>query len=153
MERVRPLRAWRRRERRGDDAEHFAGRQTRDCEAGYYLASVLVLQRKWTEGAQRFSDVVPCYVSAESTAARRIDEINASDLPPDRKARLVAAKQKGIAALQSQQARAAYNGAVAYANLGDKEKARPLAERAAQHPDMADLAQKLLARLDPGLER
>jgi tetratricopeptide (TPR) repeat protein len=133
--------------------EHFAGRQTRDCDTGYYLASVLVMQRKWPEGAQRFSQALPCYVEDEQAARRKIEEINAADLPDERKVRLVTAKQKGITALQSQQARAAYNGAVAYANLGDKEKARPLAERAAQHPDMADLAQKLLARLQSGLER
>jgi len=126
---------------------HFAGRQTRDCETGYYLASVLVMQSKWPEGAQRFGEAVPCYVEDEQAAHRRIAEIEAADLPAERKVRLVAAKQRGIAALQSQQARAAYNGAVAYANLGDKEKARALAARAAQHPDMADLAQKLLARL------
>jgi len=133
--------------------EHFAGRQTRDCDTNYLLASVLVMQKKWPEGGQRFSQVVPCFVDDEQAMRRKIEEINASDLPAERKVRLVAAKEKGIAALQAQQARAAYNGAVAYANLGDKEKARPLAERAALHPDMAELAQKLLARLTPGLER
>ena len=130
--------------------EHFSGRMAKDCESGYLLASVLVMQKKWSEGGQRFSESVPCYTSSEQAARRKIDEINASDLPGDRKARLVAAKEKVITALQSLQARAAYNGAVAYANLGDKEKARPLAERAAQHPDMADSARKLLARLQPG---
>jgi tetratricopeptide (TPR) repeat protein len=133
--------------------EHFAGRQTRDCETNYLLASVVVMQRKWPEGGQMFSQVVPCFVEDEQATRRKIDEINAADLPAERKVRLVAAKQKAIGALQSQQARAAYNGAVAYANLGDKEKARPLAERAAQHPDLADLAQKLLARLQSGGER
>jgi tetratricopeptide (TPR) repeat protein len=130
--------------------EHFAGRQTRDCDTGYLLASVLVMQRKWPEGGLQFGQAVPCFVEDEQAMRRKIDEINAADLPAERKVRLVAAKQKGIAALQSQQARAAYNAAVAYANLGDKEKARPLAERAAQHPDMAELARKLLARLQPG---
>jgi hypothetical protein len=96
---------------------------------------------------------VACLVEDEQAFRRKIEEINAADLPEERKIRLVAAKQKGIAALQSQQARAAYNRAVAYANLGDKEKARPLAERAAQHPDMAELAQKLLVRLQAGLDR
>ena len=127
--------------------EHFAGRQVKDCESGYLLASVLVMQKKWTEGGQRFTEAVPCYVSSEQAAHRKIDEINASALTADRKARLVAGKEKLIAALQSLQARAAYNGAVAYANLGDKERARPLAERATQHPDMAEQAQKLLALL------
>jgi tetratricopeptide (TPR) repeat protein len=130
--------------------EHFTGRQTRDCDTNYYLASVLVMQRKWPEGAQWFSQALPCYVEDEQAARRKIEEINAADLPEERKIRLVTAKQKGIAALQSQQARAAYNAAVAYANLGDKERARPLAERAALHPDMADLARKLLARLQQG---
>ncbi|MEI6666569.1 MAG: hypothetical protein WCP29_00320 [Acidobacteriota bacterium] len=132
-------------------AEHFAGRQTRDCDTGYYLASVLVMQKKWPEGAQVFSAALPCYVEDEQAAHARIAEIAVSDLPAERKARLAEAKRKTIATLQAQQARAAYNGAVAFANLGNTEKARPLAERAAQHPDMAEVARKLIARLQPGV--
>ena len=113
----------------------------------WHLASVLVAQQKWPEGAERFSAAVPCYVSDEADARTRLEEIKTADLPDDRRARLAAAKEKQVDALQAQQARAAYNGAVAYANLGDKAKARPLAERAARHPDMADAAQKLLILL------
>jgi len=127
--------------------QHFEGRQARDCDTGYYLASALVTQKKWTEGAERFTASVPCYVQDEAEARKRINEIMSADLPDDRKVRLTAAKEKQIGVLQSQQARSAYNGAVAYANLGDKNRARPLAERAAQHPELADLAQKLLIRL------
>ena len=127
--------------------QHFAGRQVRDCDTGYYLASVLVMQKEWTEGGARFEAAMPCYVENEEEVRKRIEEIKSADLPDERKARLVAAKEKQVPVLQEQQARAAYNAAVAYANLGDKGKARPLAERAAQHPELADLAQKLLIRL------
>jgi len=133
--------------------QHYEDRQIRDCDAGYYLASVLVSQRMWAEGAERFVLAVPCYAADEQAARSRIAEIRAADLTEDRKARLITAKEKQVASAQAQQARAAYNGAVAYANLGDKDRARPLAEQASRYPDLADLAQKLLARLKAGQAR
>ena len=127
--------------------EHLAGRGQRDCDAGYYLASTLVMQRKWAEAAPLFEAAVPCYAEDEKAARARIGEIAASDLPGARKVRMTAAKEREIAGHQAQQARAAFNAAVACANLGQLDKARPLAERAASHPDLRDPANALLARI------
>ncbi|MCX6551876.1 MAG: hypothetical protein NTY02_12915 [Acidobacteria bacterium] len=52
-----------------------------------------------------------------------------------------------IGTVRLQQARSCFNAAVAYANLGDIPRARPLAERAAAHPEMKDAVGPLLARL------
>jgi len=40
-----------------------------------------------------------------------------------------------------------FRTAVAHANLGAPDKARPFAERAASHPKLADLAKALLDRI------
>lgn len=127
--------------------QHFEGRGARDCDAGYYLASTLVMQRKWTEAAPIFEKSEPCYAQDEAALRKRIADIQASDLPDERVDRLVAAKTRDIATVKLQQARSCFNAAVAYANLGDLQKARPLADRAAAHPDLKDAVQPLLARL------
>jgi tetratricopeptide (TPR) repeat protein len=128
--------------------QHFEGRGERDCDSGYYLASALVLQRKWAEAVPFFERAEPCYALDEKAVRDRIAAIRASDLPDDRQDRLVAAKEKDILKVRLQQARSCFNAAVALANLGEVDKARPLAERAAAHPDLKDLVQPLLARLD-----
>lgn len=127
--------------------EHVTGRGQRDCDAGYYLASTLVMLRQWPEGASRFASAAPCYAQDETVARERVSEIAASDLPQERKARLTQAKLAQIDGLQAQQARAWFNAAVGYTNSGQPDKARPLAERAAEHPALAEQAQALLARL------
>jgi tetratricopeptide (TPR) repeat protein len=130
--------------------EHLASRDGRDCDVGYYLGAALVAQRKWSEGATRFEAAAPCYAEDQAYFRGKIAEIEKSDLSADRKARLIAAKEQQIKTSRLQQARAWYNGAVGYANLGDKTKARPLAERALEHPGTAESARALIARLDAG---
>jgi tetratricopeptide (TPR) repeat protein len=131
--------------------QHYEGRGERDCDSGYYLASTLVMQRKWAEAAPLFERAEPCYVLDEKAVRQRIATIRASDLPGDRQDRLVAAKERDILKVRLQQARSCFNAAVAHANLGDLEKARPFAERAAVHPDLAAQAKALLDRIrDPG---
>jgi len=127
--------------------QHFEGRNARDCDAGYYLASTLVMQKKWSEGAPVFEKAEPCYVENETAIRARIAEIRASELPDERKVRLIAAKEKDIVTVRLQQGRAAFNAAAAYVNLGDVAKARPLAQRAAAHPALKELVAPLLARL------
>jgi tetratricopeptide (TPR) repeat protein len=129
-------------------ARNEVARAERDCDSGYYLASALVLQRKWAEAVPFFERAEPCYALDEKAVRDRIAAIRASDLPDDRQDRLVAAKEKDILKVRLQQARSCFNAAVALANLGEVDKARPLAERAAAHPDLKDLVQPLLARLD-----
>jgi len=126
---------------------HFEGRRQRDCDTGYYLASTLVMQKQWAEAGPIFEKAEPCYVEDEAAFRDRIAEIRKSELPEERKVRLVASKERDIAAVRLQQGRAAFNGAVAYANLGDVGKARPLAERAAAFPELKGLLDPLLARL------
>lgn len=127
--------------------EHLEGRMTRDCDVEYYLASALVAQRKWVPAAPYFQSALGCYEETEKSVLRRIEEVRQSELGDERKARLIAAKERDIVGMQSQQARAAYNAAVAFINSGDLLQCRPMAERAARHPDFANQAQALLAKL------
>jgi tetratricopeptide (TPR) repeat protein len=127
--------------------QHYEGRGERDCDSGYYLASTLVMQRKWAEAAPLFERAEPCYALDEQALRQRIATIRGSDLPDDRQDKLVAAKEKDILKVRLQQARSCFNAAVALANLGDLEKARPFAERALAHPDLAAQARALLDRI------
>ncbi len=129
--------------------QHYEGRGERDCDSGYYLASTLVMQRKWAEAAPFFERAEPCYALDEKAVLARIATIRASDLPDDRQDRLVAAKERDILKVRLQQARSCYNAAVAHANLGEPGKARPFALRALTHPEMKSLAEQLLERLGP----
>lgn len=126
---------------------HVEGRGGTDCEARYYLGSALVMQRKWAEAVPSFEVAEPCYQRTQRALQERIVEIRTSDLPDDRQGILVAAKEKDIAAARLQEARSAFNAGAAFANLGDLEKARPFAERAATHPDLATQARTLLDRI------
>lgn len=123
------------------------GRGGSDCEATYYLGSARVMQRKWADASPDFEKAEPCYARAQRTLAGRIEAIAASDLPDGRQARLIAAVERDIAAARLQEARSAFNAAVAHANLGALDKAKPFAERAASHPGLADLAKALLDRI------
>lgn len=127
--------------------EHLEGRMTRDCDVEYYLASSLVARKQWSPSAPYFQSALGCYEETEAGLRRRIGEIGASEMGEDRKARLIASKERDITATQAQQARAAYNAAVAYANAGDALLCRPMAERAARHPEFANQAQAILARI------
>jgi tetratricopeptide (TPR) repeat protein len=126
---------------------HIEGRGGTDCEARYYLGSALVMQRKWAEAVPSFETAEPCYVRAQEALRARIKDIRSSDLPDDRQDVLVAAKEKDIAAARLQEARSAYNAGVALANLGEPQRARPFAERAAAHPDLAAQANAILERI------
>jgi tetratricopeptide (TPR) repeat protein len=126
---------------------HIEGKGGTDCEARYYLGSARVMQRKWTEAAPNFEKAEPCYAGAQREFAKRVEMIRTSDLPEVRKARLIAAKERDMASARLQEARSAFNAAVALANLGDLDKARPCAERAAAHPDLAAQARALLDRI------
>jgi hypothetical protein len=127
--------------------QHLEGQGERDCDAGYYLAGTLVMQRKWAEAAPFFERAEPCYALDEKAVRQRIATIRASELPDDRQDRLVAAKDRDILKIRLQQARSAYNAGAAFANLGELEKARPFADRAATHPDLAAQARALLDRI------
>ena len=125
---------------------HIEGRGGSDCDARYYLGSAQVLQRKWADAVPNFEAAEPCYVLTGTALRKRILDIRKSDLPDDRQDVLVAAKEKDIAAARLQEARSAFNAGAALANLGDLEKARPCAERAAAHPELAAQAKTILDR-------
>lgn len=127
--------------------EHLEGRMMRDCDVEYYLGAALVTQKTWTPSAPYFQSALGCYDEAEQALRKRIVEVRQSEMDEARKRRLEAAQERDITTAQAQQARAAYNAAVAYMNAGDTFQCRPMAERAARHAEFANQAQALLAKL------
>ncbi len=138
---------------RGDAARAEAEFRTavqyddKDGDASYYLGTVLSARRAWQEAAAAFAAAEPCYRNDEAGLRRRIQELDESDLPADRKARLIKAKEQQIAATLLQQARCAYNAAAACLNMNDAASARPFLDRAMAHPEFAAAAARLLDRI------
>jgi hypothetical protein len=75
---------------------------------------------------------------------KKIEEIEASEMPPERKARLVVKKRVQILSVQATKATCQYNGAAGFHNAGAFERALDLARLAAAHPAFAEKATELL---------
>ncbi len=119
----------------------------KDSDAWFYLGSVLSTLKRWKESAESFAAAEPLYANDADALRAKIKEIAESRLGEARKAKLIAAKERQIAATVLTQARSAFSAAAGYFNIGDFARAQPLAERAGEHPDVADSAKKLLDRL------
>ncbi len=119
----------------------------KDSDARFYLASVLSTLKRWTESAECFAAAEPLYVKDAELLRAKIKEIAESRLGEARKAKLTASKERQVAATVLMQARSAFSAAAGYFNAGEFTKAQPLAERALEHPDLAESARKLLDRL------
>jgi predicted Zn-dependent protease len=118
-----------------------------DSDARFYLGTALATAKKWKDSAESFAVAEGSYTRDQGALRDRISEIAASELDPVRKARLTSSKEKQILATRLQQARSAFSAAAGYFNVADFARALPLAERAREHPDLADSAAKLLDRM------
>ncbi|MBI3264539.1 MAG: hypothetical protein HYZ58_15535 [Acidobacteria bacterium] len=88
----------------------------------------------------------PFVVQEEADLRKQIDSIQAGDGDPDRKARHVARRTNDLKENARLQATAAYQAAAAYWNIGARDAAAAYAQRAAQHEQFRELAEKLLAK-------
>jgi hypothetical protein len=84
------------------------------------------------------------YEDKEKGLGEKIAEIEASDMAPARKARLVARKEAQIRSVQAVKATCQYNGAAGYHNAGSDDRALDLARQAAAHPAFAEKAAELI---------
>ena len=75
---------------------------------------------------------------------KKIEEIEASDMPQERKNRMVVKKRVQILSLQATKATCQYNGAAGFHNAGSFGRALDLARLAAAHPSFAEKAAELI---------
>ena len=136
------------RQGRLDDAEKDL-RQTLNLEpsnsdAAYYLGRLYADRKDWLNSGIYFAGAALSYEEKEREMGKKIEEIEASDMPQERKNRMVVKKRVQILSLQATKATCQYNGAAGFHNAGSFGRALDLARLAAAHPSFAEKAAELI---------
>ena len=136
------------RERRLDDAEkellHALKLHSSESDPAYYLGRIYAEREDWLLSGTYFAGAAMSYETQEGEMEKKIAEIEASEMAPERKARLVARKRAQILSVRTTKATCQYNGAAGFHNAGSFERALDLARMAAAHPAFAEKAAELI---------
>ena len=115
-----------------------------DSDAAYYLGRLYADRKDWMNSGIYFAGAALSLEDKERSMDKKIEEIEASEMPPERKARLVVKKRVQILSVQATKATCQYNGAAGFHNAGAFERALDLARLAAAHPAFAEKAAELI---------
>jgi tetratricopeptide (TPR) repeat protein len=118
-----------------------------NCGAAWFLALVHTTEERWLAGGAAFEAAETCYradVVRAQAERQRADAEAADDAARERQAQAEAS----IRTAERQAALSAYNAAFAFVRGNQKERSRPLLDRAAQHPEVSDRALELRAFVD-----
>lgn len=136
------------RERRLDDAEkdllHALKLHSSEADPAYYLGRIYAERQDWLLSGTYFAGAAMSYETQEGEMEKKIAEIEASEMAPERKARLAARKRAQILSVRTTKATCQYNGAAGFHNAGSFERALDLARMAAAHPAFAEKAAELI---------
>ena len=128
-----------------------------DSDAAFYLGKLYADRKDWLNSGVYFAGAAFSLEEKERGMEKRIEEIEAAEMTPERKARMVAKKRAQILSVQATKATCQYNGAAGFHNAGVFERALDLARLAAAHPSFADMAAELIKlirdRSDPARRR
>lgn len=131
-----------------DDAEKDLRRaldlDPSESDAAYHLGRLYADRKDWLDSGVYFAGAAMTYEDKEKGMEGKIAEIEASEMSPDRKARLTARKRAQISSVRVTKATCQYNGAAGYHNAGSDERALDLARLAATHPAFAEKAAELI---------
>jgi tetratricopeptide (TPR) repeat protein len=136
------------RQARLDDAERDLRQalnlEPADSDAAYYLGRLYADRKDWLNSGIYFAGAALSLEEKERGMEKKIEEIEASDMAPERKTRLVVKKRVQILSVQATKATCQYNGAAGFHNAGSFERALDLARLAAAHPSFAGKAAELI---------
>jgi tetratricopeptide (TPR) repeat protein len=118
-----------------------------NCQAAWYLGLVESAQEKWLDGGVAFEGAERCY-RTEIDRLREDVTAAAREVEETVRAARVAESNAAIQTNERQAALAAYNAAYNFVKGGDKDRSRPLLDRAVLHPDVTDRAKELRAFVD-----
>lgn len=119
-----------------------------DCEMMFLLGTVHADLRNWAPTAEVFIATGGCVQGAKHGYTQLIAKIQASNAPPERKARQVARAEQKIRDAERMLATSYFNTAAAYFNLSKKAEAREYAEKLTGDPQFAERAREILSRLE-----
>jgi tetratricopeptide (TPR) repeat protein len=136
------------RQRRLDDAEkellYALKLHSSESDPAYYLGRIYAEREDWLLSGTYFAGAAMSLETQEGEMEKKIAEIEASEMAPERKARLVARKRAQILSVRTTKATCQYNGAAGFHNAGSFERALDLARMAASHPAFAEKAAELI---------
>ena len=122
-------------------------RRRGDCETSYYLQTVLSEQRDWEAAARVAAESGTCFESEEASIQEELAIVRASQMGPERRARLIARREQQLASGARMRATAWFNAAAANFNLSRSDEARRFAEKVADDVQFGERARTLLERL------
>ncbi len=139
------------RERRLEDAEkellYALKLHSSESDPAYYLGRIYAEREDWLLSGTYFAGAAMSLETQEGGMEKKIVEIEASEMAPERKSRLVARKRAQIRSVQVTKATCQYNGAAGYHNAGSFERALDLARMAAAHAAFAEKAADLIKKI------
>ncbi len=115
-----------------------------EADAAYHLGRIYADTNRWADSGAYFSGAAGIYGQRELALEKKIQEVEASELAPDRKARLIGKKRHQIQTAQATKATCQFNAAAGYHNAGNFAIALEMAELARTHPSFAELAADLI---------
>ena len=118
-----------------------------DCEARFALSGVRIELNAWAEAASQYDRTSTCLENARAQLAVEISQLQKSDGNPQRIARQIAHREQQRAAALRMQTQAWFNSAVANLQLGQKDKARDLADKVKDDEQFGARAREILARV------
>ena len=122
-------------------------RRRSDCEVVYYLQTVLSEQRDWDRAATTAADAGSCFESEEASIEEELAVVRASQMAPERRARIVARREQQLVSNARMRATCWFNAAAANFNLARSEEARRFAEKVADDTFFGERARTMLDRL------
>jgi tetratricopeptide (TPR) repeat protein len=115
-----------------------------NSDAAMYLGRLYADRKDWLNSGIYFAGAALSLEEKEREMEKKIGEIEASEMPLERKNRLVIKKKVQILSTKATKATCQYNGAAGYHNAGSFDRALDLARLAAAHPSFAEKAAELI---------
>ena len=119
-----------------------------NCNAGFYLGSVLTKREAWAEAAASYDSAMVCYDDKANVIAAKIEQVRQSTRgSAEFRAKRIASFESDLADRRKRNQTSAFNAASMNARLGNFARAEELLTVAAQSPDLADQIAKLREQL------
>ncbi len=119
-----------------------------NCNAGFYLGSVLTKREAWAEAAASYDSAMVCYDDKGNLIAAKIEQVRRSTRgSAEFRAKRIAALEADLADRRKRNQTSAFNAASMNARLGNFTRAEEMLAIAAQSADLSDQIAKLREQL------
>ena len=119
-----------------------------NCNAGFYLGSVLTKREAWAEAAASYDSAMVCYDDKANLIAAKIEQVRQSTRgSAEFRVRRIASLESDLADRRKRNQTSAFNAASMNARLGNYPRAEELLTIAAQSMELTDQVSKLREQL------